>query len=176
MILTHQDYQIAYGMQREQADVISLTAKGEEATRVVAAFSSDTLDTMHRKVIWALLAMHPVVFVGFGLRDEFFMHTLRIVQQDFALSSDPVHFAIVGYSDDDEKADIAKKLQLRGVQPVFYSVPDTKASGTDPVHRGLVDLVSQLADAVDVQSKPRSPSIEDLNKKMCSYGRDNPTR
>ena len=58
------------------------------------------LDTLHRKVIWALLAMHSLVFVGFSMTDPFFLSMLEIVQKDFALDDDPVHFAIMGYEFD----------------------------------------------------------------------------
>lgn len=171
IILTRQDYRVAYGELREKSDAIS---EDGTSARVLAALSSAPLDTIHRKVIWALLAIHPVVFVGFGMEDEFFLDTLKIVQQDFALSSDRVHFALVSYSDDHEKGDVTDELRRRGVQPVFYFLPETKTPSGNPDHRGLVALVSELARSVDVPT--RSPSIDDLNKKMWSYVRDNPTR
>src|SRR2546428_14070193 len=76
LILTRRDYETRYGQLRNA-----------DGRRVA-------LDTLHRKVIWTLLATHSVVFVGFSLQDEFFVDILELVKEDFQVFSDPVHFAI----------------------------------------------------------------------------------
>jgi hypothetical protein len=60
LVVTSDDYARRYGPYYEE------TPEGGQV-RV-------ELDTMHRKVIWALLVSYPVLFVGFSLRDPALRH------------------------------------------------------------------------------------------------------
>ncbi len=135
IILTRDDYQIRYGERRP-------ATSSEPVPRI--------LDTIHRKVIWSLMAMHSVVFVGFSMDDDFFMDMVDIVQQDFRLGSDPVHFAIIGYTTDEEKGKMAHHLRRRGIAPVFYQMLDLADDGPSSRHRLFEDLILNLARSLDV--------------------------
>ncbi|MFA7155815.1 MAG: SIR2 family protein [Proteiniphilum sp.] len=116
------------------------------------------LDSFHRKVIWSLLEMHLLVFVGFSMSDPFFMDLLEIVQHDFSLGGDTVHFAIMGYSDD-EQEEIERRLKSYGVQPVFYYAPKDTDGSVD--HRGLQNMIFDLLNTLEVeQQKPTESKVE----------------
>lgn len=138
IILTAGDYLKSYGVEQ----VI-------EAGRAIGA---RTLDSLHRKVIWSILVMHSVVFVGFSMEDEYFMKLLDIVQIDFTLGRDRVHFALMPYSSEDEKPHITETLYRRGVQPVFYHVPSGQNPGELPDYTGLKAIIFELAESVGTPS------------------------
>ncbi len=132
IILTETDYLTKYGQQRKDA-------QGE--------LLAEPLDTLHRKVIWSLLCMHSFVFMGFSLKDEFFMHLLRIVQRDFELGSREVHFAIMSYTDEEDRDRTFTQLKVRGVSPVFFHAPATRM-GID--YSDLGNFIFELAEIVGV--------------------------
>lgn len=148
IILTRRDYLRAYG---------------ELGTNEANEPSGRILDTIHRKVIWALLSVYSIVFVGFGMNDEFFMRILDIVQKDFELYPDVVHYAVMPYTSADD-IERALFLKRKGVLPVFYHVLECKSPSENPDHSGLERLVFELADSLGVSVG--FPSIVDLTKKM----------
>ena len=80
IILTKGDYERHYGF---------LKASSPEKPNKI-------LDTLHRKVVWSLLVMRPVVFVGFSLKDPAFELMLSIVKEDFNMpDNQPLHFALL---------------------------------------------------------------------------------
>lgn len=101
IILTQNDYLKAY-------DKINLDGESMEHGQI--------LHTFHRKVIWSLQAYHPLVFIGFSMKDKFFMKMLEIVMQDFKLDSQPMHYAIIS----DKEKEALKSLNLNGIYPLFY--------------------------------------------------------
>ncbi len=128
-----------------------------------------TLDSLHRKVLWALCISHPLVFVGFSLEDEFFVHILQVLRQDLHLGEDLQHFAIMSYTTDgqreqiDHREQIAGTLRLLNTRPIFYYVPPVVA-GQAPDHSGLTRLIYELAGEVGVSVIPES--IASINKRM----------
>ncbi|MDD3621159.1 MAG: SIR2 family protein [Methanofollis sp.] len=151
IILTEEDYLKKYGMMNPDTS----STKGR------------TLDTLHRKVIWSLLVMHSLVFVGFSMDDPFFMNTLEIVQKDFSLDSDPVHFAIMGYSSDDERDEIERKLRSKGIQTVFYYAPKDENGIAD--HGGLQNLVFHLQALLkEEHPKPTERRVEKTESKKIT--------
>ena len=149
IILTRNDYLRAYGE-------LGANGMNKESNRI--------LDTIHRKVIWALLTMHSVVFVGFSMKDPFFMKMLEVVQKDFGLYSEPVHFAMMGYTSDEDEEKTSLFLRHKGIHPIFYHMPKLKNSNNIPDYNGLERLVFELADLVGISIEP--PSIINLTKKM----------
>ncbi len=149
IILTREDYLDKYGMKSHEED------SPPDPGRI--------LDSLHRKVIWSLLVMHPLVFVGFSMSDPFFMDLLRIVQHDFSLDADTVHFVIMGYSDAGERGEIERRLKSYGVQPVFYYAPKDRNGVVD--HRGLQNMIFDLQNILEVeQHKPTEPKDEQKEK------------
>jgi SIR2-like domain len=149
LILTEDDYLSNYGQSTEQT---------EDGLRL-----NSNLNTLHRKVLWALCLSHPLVFIGFSLSDGFFLQILQILKQDLHLGDALVHFAIVPYSTDMQNDQIVERLRLLNTMPIFYYVPPVKEN-EEQDHSGLKRLVYQLAGEVDVSVLP--DSIMAINKKM----------
>jgi len=147
IIITQSDYLESYG------------------TTAVNSIGSRHLDTLHRKVIWALLAMTSMVFVGFGMDDPFFMSLFDTVHMDFQLDTEPAHFALISYSTDEEMEEREEKLRRRGVLPVFYHVPSTDTDDkTEHYQRALTSLVKDLA--VEVGTPVVSENVNSLSMRM----------
>lgn len=145
IILTQGDYLEKYGMKVREED----SSPGPRRI----------LDSFHRKVIWSLLVMHPLVFVGFSMSDPFFMDLLEIVQHDFSLDTDIVHFAIMGYSDADKRGEIERRLKQSGVQSVFYHAPKDQNGIAD--HRGLQNMIFNLQNILETeQQEPTESKVE----------------
>lgn len=108
------------------------------------------LDTIHRKVIWALLTMYSLVFVGFSMQDEFFMKMLAIVQKDFSLEEDSVHYALMGFKTTQDKDRTSLLLKQKGVLPIFYYIPETSNSNEIQNYSNLEKLILELANSVGV--------------------------
>jgi hypothetical protein len=144
IILTENDYLRQYG---------NLDEEGKQ-TQV-------PLDKLHRKVIWALLAMYPVVFIGFRMTDPFFMSLLKVVRDDLKLDGDKLHFAILPNTDI-ERAPLLSRGYC--VQPIFYPVPEKTSPEQRTDHGGLKRLIFELADKVGVPIG--SSSVASITKKM----------
>lgn len=149
LILTWNDYRKKYGELDLNNDTITKKA-------------SRPLDTLHRKVIWSLLTIHSLLFVGFSLEDDFFMDMLEIVQYDFELHSKPIHYAIMSYSSDSDISETREKLKHKGVTPIFYQKVKN-IDGSDN-HIGLQDLVFEIENMVEeteiIQSKYIKETVE----------------
>lgn len=125
------------------------------------------LDTLHRKVVWSLLTMRPVVFVGFSLRDPAFDLILRFVMNDFDLPPrPPVHFALLPSPIEDQQAKRqehdAEYLTHFGVMPIFYPVT-TDADGRDQ-HGELVVLVEELSTVIGTPSG--TPPLAKISRRL----------
>lgn len=118
-------------------------------------------DTLHRKVIWSLLAMHSVVFIGFSMSDPFFMELLEVVRNDLNLDGDILHFAILS---ENEKGRAPLLSQKYCIQPVYYSVSANGMSGGVNDHSGLRRLIYEMADEVGIPI--RSPSLISITQQM----------
>jgi hypothetical protein len=120
------------------------------------------LDTLHRKVVWSLLTMYPVVFVGFSVEDPAFQLMLGFVHEDFELAPNPpVHFALLGSRFDEDRNRDAQRLRPYSVMPVFYPVV-TDANG-QPDHSALTALIEELGASVGVSA---APALDDLTRRL----------
>jgi hypothetical protein len=147
MIITSADYAGRYG------EPLSISGTAEKAV----------LDSLHRRVIWALVAMHPILFVGFSLSDPFFNGVLRIVNRDFHLGNKRTHFAIMPSTEADDRERTARYLRENyNVVPVYYQAPRNDAGDSD--HSNFRRLIMELSGATGVASV-RS-GITDLNRRM----------
>lgn len=155
LILTTENYADRYGLRDRE----------EPAAGEALAAPVRPLDTLHRKVVWSLLTMRPVVFVGFSVEDPAFQLMLNFVRQDFDLAPDPPkHIAILPSDsmDDGQRQRDAERLGGFGVLPVFYDIV-TNAAG-DPSHDGLLGLVAELA--ASLGTPPGPPGIGGLSRRM----------
>lgn len=138
LVLTQLDYNQVYG---------DLVVSTEIDQKQVVQQSS--LDTFHKKVLYALLATKSFVFVGFSLNDPFFDAMLRIVHKDFGLGGDVYHCAILSHSSDEDRIESIEKLLNHGILPIFYFVPPGSRD-----HSGLLRLLQEIAHKI---GKPNSP-------------------
>jgi hypothetical protein len=151
IILTSLDYVDKYGQQ------IAYDDQGNPLGR--------SLDTIHRKVVWALLATHPLVFVGFSMEDAFFNYILKVVQADFQSGTAPIHFAIFGQKQGDDMNAKTDALRRNGVQAVYYPIPPPQGIGDSSGYSiGLRNLVFEIADKLGVSFG--SPGSVELTKRM----------
>ncbi len=151
LVLSAGDYVTRYGISRTAAN-----------TGEAIAPPTRPLGTLHRKVVWSLLTMYPVVFVGFGLEDPAFLLMLGFVHEDFELAANPpAHFALLGSLNEDERERDARRLRPFSVMPVFYTVVvDTNGQ---PDHSALTALIEELGASVGVAA---APALGDLTRRL----------
>lgn len=169
IILTQNDYEKQYGLRDETEEK-----------------SQNVLDSLHRKVIWALLTTHPHLFVGFSLTDPFFLDMIKMVKLDFSIRKKCSHYAIMGFRDNAHMQQIIRDLTFLGICPVFYQIIIDSDGNED--HQRLFDLISEIEASlippqfqVKTEDKPEilnlnfdRPSAllptDDLNKITGGYG------
>jgi SIR2-like domain len=125
------------------------------------------LDTFHRKVLWSLLTMRPVIFVGFSVDDPAFRLMLDFVREDFDLAPGaPAHIAVLPSDpgDKDHQQSDADQLRPFGILPVFY---DTTRDASGATHH---DLLPTFFDeiAASIGSLPGPPTLGTLNRRMLA--------
>jgi len=113
-------------------------------------------------MVWSLLTMYPVVFVGFSVEDRAFQLMLDFVHEDFKLAPNPpAHFAILGAQTDEDRERDATRLRRFGVMPVFYTIA-ADFNGR-PDHSALEALVEELGASVGV---PAAPALDNLTRRL----------
>jgi hypothetical protein len=93
--------------------------------------------TLHRKVLWALLATRRVIFVGFSMTDQYLNTMLGYVADDLWSWDKPLHYAIMDLkpsSASSAKLKAENLLRQFGVRVVFYENLDGR-------HQGLHNMV-----------------------------------
>ena len=136
IILSSEDYKKTYGLE----------PSSEEQVPRVSEW------TLHRKLLWALLATRRVVFIGFSMKDPYINRALYAVSKDLWRWDKSVHYAILGISPDGDGYSKAEELKHDcGVDTVFYRVFD---DSLDDPHQELYDTVKEIAEGcgVEIQS------------------------
>ena len=114
--------------------------------------------TLHRKILWALLATRRLVFVGFSFKDPFLAAMLNLNTDDLWRWGAPIHYAIMPISlvMSEEAKSRAKDFRERyGIETIFYIDHD----GT---HFGLRKLIAELVEvckAADTKSGIKQKAI-----------------
>jgi hypothetical protein len=119
IVLTAEDYKDAYGLRIEGTAGPSVTSSAW---------------TLHRKLLWALLATRRFVFFGFSMDDIDFSVMLRSVTDDLWNWQRPIHYALISIDRNDPEATKGKALDLwrrHGVRVVFYEDLDGSHAGLD---------------------------------------------
>ena len=133
IILSSKDYQEAYGLEPP--------ASADQEKRGPSEW------TLHRKLLWALLATRRAVFIGFSMKDPYLNRILDAVSKDLWRWDKSTHYAILGISPDRSEHSIAKELKHDyGIDTVFYPVFDN-----DDPHKGLYDIVVEIAEECGVE-------------------------
>ena len=141
IILSSNDYIEAYGLRVSQGD----HHQGNEDSW-----------TLHRKLLWAVLATRRVVFVGFSMEDPYFNKMLETVSDDLWGWDKSIHFAIMSISPEraeDSKDKAARLKSEYGVDTVFYK-------DFDNLHQGLKDIVTEIAKSCGVEIQPTTSEDE----------------
>jgi hypothetical protein len=144
LILTERDYLLRYGY----------IDSNDSKTPV-------PIDTLHRKVIWSLLAMHSVIFVGFSMKDPFFTEILEVVRNDLNLDGDLLHFAILP-EDDRDKAQLLSNKYC--VQSIFYPVQKTGMLGEEKDYSGVKNIIYEIANSSGIAIG--SPKLSSITQRM----------
>ena len=115
--------------------------------------------TLHRKLLWAVLATRQVVFVGFSMKDPYFKKMLESVSNDLWRWDRSIHFAITSISSKNSEAIQARYRAAKfkrdyGIETLFYT-------DTDGKHQGLADIVYEVAKELGV-SVPSDTMHPDL--------------
>ncbi|WP_066835552.1 SIR2 family protein [Rufibacter ruber] len=133
IILTEGEYQTKYGFVLSAAE-LTLLEELRTATVIDQAYLENIklrfgLEwTMHRKLLWAILATRRVVFMGFSVTDPYFIRMLKTVREDLNTYNDDVHFAIMRITQENKATELEHAEMLKfqyGIETVFY--PDDKS-------------------------------------------------
>lgn len=162
IVLSIEDYQEKYGL--------SLDEKTGES-------QSEIVWTLHRKLLWSVLATRRVVFIGFSMNDPYFNKMLETVSGDLWRWDESIHYAIMSISskNTDEntetaKADVQKDEAQRlkreyGVVTVFY---EESSDDSDP-HKGLEQIIEDIYKVCEIESQPTTDEedwLENVNQDM----------
>ena len=123
--------------------------------------------TLHRKLLWSILATRRVVFVSFSMDDPYLNKMLEIVGEDLWVRNKSIHFAIMGISPENIKdsKDKADRLKIKyGIETVFYEVFDKS-------HPMLYELVAEIYKECKVESLP-TPTPPDQPVEDVQESRD----
>ena len=121
--------------------------------------------TLHRKLLWAVLATRRVVFVGFSMEDPYFNKMLETVSTDLWRWDKSIHFAIMSISPEGSKSSKSNTDRLRreyGVGTVFYE-------DTDNLHQGLEQIIDEIDEACEVRNQSTADQVdwlEEVNQRM----------
>ncbi len=133
LVLCEEDYEIKYGK------------------------INDEKWTLHKRILWALMATRRIVYIGFSMTDPFIVLLHKIVSEDFGLFNAENHFIISRYSTDkeeeaNEQLRFAKSIKTKyGIQTVLF--PDTEK------HDGLQTYITRLNQLVLAEKQIGAESI-----------------
>ena len=150
----------------------------EMKRRIQMMYSDNTLQSLHKKVIWTLFARYHLFFMGFSTDDTFFMNLLNVVINDFMLPKPPEHFVLASYDSIESEADeqkneeinrkkeeICDKMLNRGIMPIFY--PAKNHNYEQGLQEFILEIES-LKTQVQSDKKEQSP----LKKRKTSLHHD----
>ena len=143
IILSSDDYQKTYGIVVDE-DISELKLPGANQVQIGSEW------TLHRKLLWAVIATRRVVFVGFSMEDPYFEKMLETVSNDLRRWDKSIHFAIMSISSkgaENSKVEAESLKNKYGVGTVFYE-------DDDGLHLRLEHIVDEIVKecGVEVQS------------------------
>lgn len=121
--------------------------------------------TLHRKLLWAVLATRRVVFVGFSMEDPYFDNMLETVSTDLWRWDKSIHFAIMSISPEgveSSKSNADRFKREYGVGTVFYE-------DSDDLHQGLEQIVDEIDEVCKVSNQSPAAQVdwlEEVNRRM----------
>ena len=161
IILTDGDYVDKYQSRFNEAqrqairDVFRDRTVGPQAISVEGLIDQLELGappwSLHRKLLWSILAMRRVVFIGFGLNDPYLGQMLELVTDDLWRWKEDHQFAIMALPDVATAASksAAERFQSKyAVGVVFYENREAQR------HEGLNTLIEEIAISCGVPAEP----------------------
>ncbi|MCG9127273.1 SIR2 family protein [Candidatus Poribacteria bacterium] len=150
IIFTRKDYEKAYGYLTPSNDsnLEELTKSSQLHTNIKDLTFIGSEWTIHRKLLWAVLATRHVVFIGFSMNDPYLEKMLDSVCDDLGRWDRPIHYAIRNISlknhtcvgDFMDKANYLREEY--SVETVFYE-------DSDDSHQGLAEIINEIAKECD---------------------------
>lgn len=112
--------------------------------------------TLHKRILWALMATRRIVYIGFSMKDPFFQMMHQIVSEDLGSFGSNSHFMISRFSKDDDKEEYStfeKRFANRiknnyGIQTVFFD--DDK--GYDGLRRYIIKMSNDIKKLLEKKS------------------------
>jgi SIR2-like domain len=141
IILSASDYQEAYGFEpARNGETLAPSGRNEW--------------TLHRKIVWALLATRRVIFFGFSFTDPYVNQILRDVTVDLWSAGEARHFALAPLDQSIINAAESRQREFLeyGVQVVFY----------DNLGAKHVELTKLIEEAVQRFGNPAFPKRRTL--------------
>ena len=165
IILSTTEYEKAYGLKPEKGEegnkpsAETTTANGPLKTEKEE--EGNRVWSLHRKLLWAILATRRLVWIGFSMNDPYLKAMLKIVNSDLWGWGAPFHYAIMGIKE--EKADSSKKLaeslkEDYGIEVVFYEY-----SNRD--HSALNKIISEIYEKFRNKQKRKEAAERDVESK-----------
>ena len=118
--------------------------------------------TLHKRIIWALMATRRLVYIGFSLNDPFFEMMHSIVSKEIGSFNSETHYMISRFSIDDPELDqtpiqktFAEKIKYYyGIQTVFFE--------DDKGYQGIKKYILELGKKIekDQTAKPFSANTD----------------
>ncbi len=113
---------------------------------------------LRRKLLWSLLATRRIVFIGFSMKDPYFMKMLDFVQDDLSTYYTEAHFLILRVTPQSLKQSIDQANHMKseyGIQTVFFHDDDES-------YTGLGQFIAELENRVN-----QAPEGEFINKAVA---------
>ena len=161
IILTDDDYVEKYHSRLNEAqrdairDAIRNSVAGQGAVSIDGLIEQLEFAvppwSLHRKLLWSILATRRVVFIGFSLSDPYLGQMLELVTDDLWRWQEAHHFAIMALPDVNTAETILRAEQFQrkyAVGAVFYENREAQR------HQGLDSLVEEIATECGVAAGP----------------------
>lgn len=151
IILSITEYERAYGLKPDRR---------EEGNQVWS---------LHRKLLWAILATRRSVWIGFSMTDPYLKAMLDMVNSDLWRWDAPFHYAIMGIKD--EKAALSKKLAKSlkedyGIEVVFYEYNNSD-------HSALNKIISEIYEKFRNEQRRKETAEKDVERKKPHQAKKN---
>ena len=150
IILSSKDYERAYGLTTYEATPEFKRSQKVSGLKSPSTdkFQTGSKWTLHRKLLWTVLATRRVVFVGFSMCDPYLNKMLETVSKDLWRWHKSVHYAIIDTSleREDEYRKAEKLRRCYGIDTVFYE-------NADGSYEGLDLIVNEIAEECGVEIK-----------------------
>lgn len=104
--------------------------------------------TLHKRILWSLMATRRIVYIGFSMKDPFFQMMHQIVSEDLGNFGSKSHFMISRFSKDDDKEEystgeksFANRIKRNyGIQTVFFD----DDQGYDGLRRYIIKMSNDI--------------------------------